>query len=487
MQTHLNLAVALALSATLCTSAASSDSSPTVALLPPPPATCNDRPVNATDAELAACEALAKKPEDAAEALTNLCKMFNSRFRYDEAVSACNRAIALNPRNAEAWSSRARAYSSMSEFNNSIADISKAIALDRKPMHYILERAMAYKEKGDYDHLVPGRAAVSVMSYDRSIADGMRVKALARKLPADKQTVASVVADFADTTIDEARQAKARLATERKPADARRWCEGKELPNEKLSPYGDSYNVSVACTVLIKSGRVKGVALGEAHFHRAQARDKENYGIEEKWRGPMAIPDYKKAIALGAEVVRSSFSIGAIYAQYGEGEKALPYLDVAVAANGPGLAAALAARAQAHGQLGHYDAAMADFDRAVALKPGDPDALVARSLAYVTHRDYDLALADCEAAAKAKARFALVAWAHRVCGNAHYLKKNYAAAIVAYDAAEQTTGPSADISYARGIAKFRNGDVAGAQTDINQAFFMDSNAGTRAAKLGITP
>ena len=235
MQTHLYLAVALALSATLCTSAASSDSSPTVALLPPPPATCNDRPVNATDAELAACEALAKKPEDAAEALTNLCKMFNSRFRYDEAVSACNRAIALNPRNAEAWSSRARAYSSMSEFNNSIADISKAIALDRKPMHYILERAMAYKEKGDYDHLVPGRTAVSVMSYDRSIADGMRVKALARKLPADKQTVASVIANFADTTIDEARQAKARQATERKPADARRWCEGKDLPNEKLS------------------------------------------------------------------------------------------------------------------------------------------------------------------------------------------------------------------------------------------------------------
>ena len=453
----------------------------------PPPAECKPGTFFATDAELEACRALAKRdPAKAGTAFATLCEMLHGQFRYDEALQACDRAIALNPRLADAWANRGKLFDSTYDFDRAIADFDRAVALDKKPLFELLTRGEAYTHMGDYQQFADPRAANA--AYDHAVADGLRVQALARTFPPAKQTLASVIHNFAGTAIEEAKGAKARLTKREKPADPNHWCAGQDLPKDMPPQFGDSYNIEIACTALIRSGHLSNAELGEAYFHRARAGDQENEGIEEQWRGPMAIPDYEKAISLGADVPEASFSIGSIYAEYGEGEKAIPYLDTAIAAQGPHLEEALAARAQAHAEAGHYDQAMADVARATAIKPADPDALLGRSMAYVVHGQYALALADCSTAAKAQGLYILNARAFGVCGNAHLLEKDYAAAIADYDNAQKSAPLVApEIVYARGVAKFKMGDISGAQADINQAVGRETDVAERSAKMGIAP
>lgn len=464
-------------------------------LRPPPVAECKAGSVNANDAQIAACRSAANGTASRtkrAQAFSTLCAMLSSRFRQDEALSACNRAIALDPRLADAWLNRARADRSIDDFDTAIADFTKAIALDKKPAVDVLERGETYQRMGDYDRLLPGRASTRLASYDHAIADGQSVKALAHKYPPKQQMLGGVISRWADELIDEVTKEKPLLAAGEKPADPHLWCAGKDLPEGVRGPphIEDSDYIEMACTAVIRSGHETNAMLGEAYFSRARAADEGNAGIEDQWRGPLSIPDYEKAISLGVKIPEASFRIGSLYAADGDGQKALSYLDVAVAAGGPELEQALAARAQARAETGQYDGAMADVVHAVALAPGDPDALLASGLAHVVHGDYDLALADCSQASKtglAKGLYRLAARADGVCGNAHYLKKDYPAAISDYEQAAKIAPLTADIVYARGAAKFRNGDVAGAQADVDQAFGMDSNAAAREAKLGIAP
>src|SRR5690349_7394945 len=107
---------------------------PPTQLAPPPAAECKPDSIHATDAEIGACKTLTKaRPAQAAVAYAILCELFDKRMRRDEALSACNRAIAINPKLADAWSNRAQVYSDMYDFDRAIADFTRAIALEKKP------------------------------------------------------------------------------------------------------------------------------------------------------------------------------------------------------------------------------------------------------------------------------------------------------------------------------------------------------------------
>ena len=77
-----------------------------------------------------------------------------------------------------------------------------------------------------------------------------------------------------------------------------------------------------------------------------------------------------------------------------------------------------------------YDRSIADYDRAIQLKPDDPDTYVNRGWAFHAQGDYDRAIADYDRAIQLKPDYAL-AYANR--GEAYRFKRDYDHAIADLD------------------------------------------------------
>ena len=95
------------------------------------------------------------------------------------------------------------------------------------------------------------------------------------------------------------------------------------------------------------------------------------------------------------------------------------------------------------------EAALADCDAALKLRPGTAAYLDSRGLVYLRKRDFDHAMTDY--------------------GEALYTRQD----------------PWS--FYGRGVARLRSGDVAGGNADIAAATALDKNIAAEAAKYGITP
>jgi tetratricopeptide (TPR) repeat protein len=72
----------------------------------------------------------------------------------DEAIAACSRLLAVNPKDALAYAGRAIAYNHKGDCDRAISDLDQAIRLDRKfPKAYTI-RGEAYEAKNDPDHAI---------------------------------------------------------------------------------------------------------------------------------------------------------------------------------------------------------------------------------------------------------------------------------------------------------------------------------------------
>jgi lipoprotein NlpI len=72
----------------------------------------------------------------------------------DEAVAACGRLIARNPKDAAAYNSRGHVYNGKSDYDRAVADFNEAIRLDPKLAVAYNNRGFAYYRKGDYDRAI---------------------------------------------------------------------------------------------------------------------------------------------------------------------------------------------------------------------------------------------------------------------------------------------------------------------------------------------
>jgi len=123
-------------------------------------------------------------------------------------------------------------------------------------------------------------------------------------------------------------------------------------------------------------------------------------------------------------------------------------------------------RASAHLIEQNYDQAIADYDKAIRLKPDYPGALVDRGQAYAGKRQYDRAVADYDAAIRLKPGYPE---AFNVRGNARVNQGHLEQGIADYDAALKLRPDYAEALINRGTAYSDLGQLDRAMADYDAA------------------
>ena len=139
-------------------------------------------------------------------------------------------------------------------------------------------------------------------------------------------------------------------------------------------------------------------------------------------------------------------------------------------------------RGGAYEHKGQYDRAIADFDRAIALRPDGVafnDRCFARAIA---NRDLGAALADCNRALELLANDTSVLDSR---GFVYFRLGQFDKAIADYDAALRGDPESASSLYVRGLAKRHKGDTAGGDADIAAAKVIDPKVANTYAGYGV--
>ena len=171
----------------------------------------------------------------------------------------------------------------------------------------------------------------------------------------------------------------------------------------------------------------------------------------------------------------------------------------------------------------HYDLAVADCEKAVALKieqsHPDSDIFLLRAQAYVGNRQYEAAIADydraismngknlrillyrCEARA-AWGKYPRKGWndcasysnqtggdarSHEAMSLIRWRLQDFPTAIAQANMSIAIYAKRAPALYMRGVAKLRSGDKAGGDADIAAAKAIDSNIADTYAGYGVTP
>ncbi len=149
----------------------------------------------------------------------------------------------------------------------------------------------------------------------------------------------------------------------------------------------------------------------------------------------------------------------------------------------PGIQQAYADRGASYAHLGNYDAALADLDRSLSMRPSDPIALNTRCWTRArANVALDAALIDCDSALALAQGRATVLDSR---GLVEYRMGRLADAQADYDAALRVAPRFASSLYMRGLIKRQTGDTAGGQADIAAAEAIAPDIAATFAALGI--
>lgn len=372
------------------------------------------------------------------------------RRDLDHALEDCSQAIALNPTSGRAYSSRAEISDIRGDWDHAISDYDQAIRLkpNAKTALDLAFRGTDYARKGDYER------AISDCSQAKSLGGGM-------------------LAGFDELCLGNATVSKARLAAGQRPGDKRAWCQGKALFQD-----GDPDDLVIpGCTALIESGREKPDDLAEDFYNRAHARYSEADADKN-------LADYSSAIRYRRRYADAYGGRGITYywpkADYNH---AIADLTMALRLK-PNDRLYLSYRGKALLAKGSFALAGNDFERLIALYPGDAEAFLRLSDAKIGLHDYPGAIAEADQAIKlSPLSGATEAYNNR--GDAHIHLGGLAEAVADYDAALKLYPGNWQALYARGVVKLRMGDTAGGQTDIDAAVKLHPGAAQEERKRGI--
>ncbi len=131
---------------------------------------------------------------------------------------------------------------------------------------------------------------------------------------------------------------------------------------------------------------------------------------------------------------------------------------------------ALSNRGNIYFATGRYDLALADMNKALEIDPGLPVTLNARGAVYFNQARYDAALADMDKAIGLKPDFP-EAYMNR--GNVYSVKKEFASAIRDYDRCLGFDPNQSNVLYWRGLAKSNTGDIGGALNDYDASLALN--------------
>lgn len=132
----------------------------------------------------------------------------------------------------------------------------------------------------------------------------------------------------------------------------------------------------------------------------------------------------------------------------------------------------------------NFDAALADFQRALTLAPNDAYCLANRGAIYTEKNQCELALKDLTDAVKLNPKDA---WFHSELGQAYFKTKQYSHALECLDNALKMDGTRGDAFYYRGLTLRALGKETEARAALVQANKLGFKAGDPSTYLPIEP
>jgi tetratricopeptide (TPR) repeat protein len=197
-----------------------------------------------------------------------------------------------------------------------------------------------------------------------------------------------------------------------------------------------------ACTAVINARPESVVRLALAYLNRAN-------GYQFKDENDKAIADYNQSITLNAGDARAFYSRGNAYSNKADHERAIADFSQAITLN-PEYPSAFNSRCYEQAILGRTDKALADCNTSLRLRPGDAPTLDSRAFTYLKMRQWGKAVAD-------------------------------------YDAVLRINPLQASSLFGRGVARLRQGNTTGGNSDLAAAKAIQSDIAAEMAALGITP
>lgn len=130
-------------------------------------------------------------------------------------------------------------------------------------------------------------------------------------------------------------------------------------------------------------------------------------------------------------------------------------------------------RGVCHANLGEWNEARADLDRALELMPGDPNTLLRRSEAHIGNGSFDAAMMDLRTVLRFHQAGPIAEHALMASGEMQMRLGDHEGAIATYDRFVAIAPNDARSWFNRGIARGQNNDHQGACDDLSRAIQLD--------------
>ena len=174
-----------------------------------------------------------------------------------------------------------------------------------------------------------------------------------------------------------------------------------------------------------------------------------------------ALADFNEALKRNPDLYEAVYERGIAYARMHDNQRMLQDTERAVRLN-PSDWRGYNLRGNANKNLGNYDRAIADYGEAQRLNPKHPWPSLNRCELFIVQNKLDLALSSCNESLQ----LGTVPEALRLRAIAYMKSGKLGQAIEDLDAAYKAQPTSANILYARGVAKRLKGDIAAGDADI---------------------
>ena len=182
--------------------------------------------------------------------------------------------------------------------------------------------------------------------------------------------------------------------------------------------------------------------------------------------GGAAIAEQGGAKTGSADAIDAALQSGITYNAKGQAREAIAEFNRVIEMD-PKNAAAYNYRGYSHILAGDFDRALADYTKAIDLRPLYADAYYNRALVYDMHKnEREKAIYDFTKAVQLKPRFGDAYFGR---GAAYAKSEKYDSAIADYDRAIEMLPQNADIYYNRAVAYYGKGEYDNAWADVKKA------------------
>jgi tetratricopeptide (TPR) repeat protein len=279
--------------------------------------------------------------------------------RYQEAIAACDKAIALNPSLSQAWYQRGNALFKLQRFAESIASYDKAIALNPTKYDFWYNRARSFVKLQRYEE--------AIASCDKAVAlqpDAVEVWNYRGSVLKRLQRYEEAIASYDK-------------ALELEPENAESW-HNRGVLLGRLQRYDEAI-----------ASYDKAIALGPDKYEIWYNRGNLLGRLQRYEEG---VASYDKAIALVADKYEIWYNRGALLWRLGRYDEAIASYDKSLALES-GDYEVWHNRGAALSALGKYSEAIASYDKAVVLQPQCYEALLGKGEGLWKLERYEEAIA----------------------------------------------------------------------------------------------